>query len=168
MEDGILSKLAGEYGTPLYVYDGDMIVARSKAFKGAFHGFPSAVKCLYAVKANTSLAVLRLIRREGYGADVVSSGELDAALKSGYSPQDIIYTSNGKSMADVEAAVSAGVNITADNMSDLALVKAAGGKSIAFRVNPDVNANTHPKISTALAGSKFGLHIPGGLAYKAV
>ncbi len=168
MDDALLKRIAGEYGTPLYAYDGDLITERSRAFKAAFRDFPSQVKCLYAVKANTSLAILRLIRREGYGADVVSSGELDAALKSGYLPEDIIYTSNGKSMADVEAAVAAGVNITADNMSDLSLVKDAGGKSVAFRVNPDVNANTHPKISTALAGSKFGLHFQGDWAYRAV
>jgi diaminopimelate decarboxylase len=168
MDDSTLQKLALEYGTPLYVYDGDLIVERCRLFAGAFRDFPVMVKCCYAVKANTNLAILRLIRREGFGADIVSAGELDAALKAGFRPQDIIYTSNGKSEADMRAAVDAGVNVTADNTADIDLLKKVGGSSIAFRVNPDVGANTHPKISTALAGSKFGLHFQDDLAFNAV
>jgi diaminopimelate decarboxylase len=168
MDDDILKKLAIEHGTPLYVYDGDMIVEHCRRFKEAFNGFPLRVKCCYAAKANTNLAILRLIQRQGYGADIVSSGELDAALKAGFKPQDIIYTSNSKSRSAMMAAVSAGINITADNLADIGLLKACGGKSIAFRVNPDVNANTHPKISTALRGIKFGLHFEADMAFNAI
>ncbi|MFH1055211.1 MAG: diaminopimelate decarboxylase [Candidatus Altiarchaeota archaeon] len=168
MDDSILVKLAGKYGTPLYVYDGDLIQERCRQFMKAFEGFPVRVKCCYAVKANTNLALLKLIQGEGYGADVVSVGELDAALKSGFKPQDIIYTSNSKSEADVRATLAAGVNLTADNISEVELVKKMGGSRIAFRVNPDVNASTHQKISTALRGSKFGMHFEGDIAFKAV
>jgi len=168
MDDSLLVKLAGKYGTPLYVYDGDLVQARCRGFREAFRVFPAEVKCLYAVKANSNLAVLRLIQREGYGADVVSQGELDAALKSGFRPEDIVYTSNSKSAADLKAAVEAGVNVTVDNAAEVDMLKRAGGGRIAFRVNPDVDANTHPKISTALRGSKFGLHFEGGIALDAV
>jgi len=168
MEDALIVKLAREYGTPLYAYDGDVIVDRCRKFKEAFKGFPVAVRCCYAAKANTNLAILRLIEKEGYGADVVSTGELDACLKAGFDREDIVYTSNGKSEDDMKAAVAAGVNVTADNVSDVELFKKVGGKTIAFRVNPDVNANTHPKISTALRESKFGLHIQNDIAFKAV
>jgi len=168
MDDSALTRLAAQYGTPLYVYDGDLITARCRQFAGAFRGYPAKVKCCYALKANTNLAILRLIQREGFGADIVSAGELDAALKAGFKPQDIIYTSNGKSEADLKAAVAAGIHVTADNVADIDLLKRVGGQSIAFRVNPDVNANTHPKISTALRGIKFGLHFEDDIAYDAV
>ncbi|MFH0862549.1 MAG: diaminopimelate decarboxylase [Candidatus Altiarchaeota archaeon] len=168
MDDGLLAKLANEHGTPLYVYDGDVIVERCRRFKDAFKGFPAAVKCCYAAKANTNLAVLRIIRNEGFGADIVSSGELDAVLKAGYEPRDIIYTSNAKSESDMRAAVDAGINVTADNAADVGLFKKVGGKKLAFRVNPDVDANTHPKISTALRGIKFGLHFEEDIAYDAI
>jgi diaminopimelate decarboxylase len=168
MDDSLLIRLAGQYGTPLYVYDGDLIAERCRKFRDAFKGFPTEVKCCYAAKANTSLAILRLIRKEGFGADIVSAGELDAVLKAGYKPQDIIYTSNGKSESDMMAAVAAGIQVTADNAADVDLFKNAGGRKIAFRVNPDVDANTHPKISTALRGIKFGLHFEEDIAYTAI
>jgi diaminopimelate decarboxylase len=168
MDSRFLARLAGEYGTPLYVYDGDLIQGRCRGFKKAFSGFPVKVKCFYAVKANSSLAILRLIQREGYGADVVSVGELDAALKAGFKPGDIIYTSNSKSRDDLKAAVDAGVNITVGNTTEIRVLKEAGGRRIAFRVNPDVSAGTHPKISTALRDSKFGLHFEDDIAFNAV
>jgi diaminopimelate decarboxylase len=168
MDDSLLVRLAGEYGTPLYVYDGGLVQARCREFKGAFRDFPVEVKCCYALKANSSLALLRLIQREGYGADVVSRGELDAALKAGFRPEHIMYTSNSKCEADLQAAVEAGVNVTVDNTSEIEVLRRVGGDKVAFRVNPDVDANTHPKISTALRDSKFGLHLEGNIAYNAV
>ncbi len=161
-------ELAGEYGTPLYVYDGDNIIKQCREFKNAFKDFPAEVKCCYAAKANTNLAALTLIRREGFGADVVSRGELDAVLKAGFNAEDIVYTSNSKSRADLEAAVEAGVNVTVGNTHEIRLLKEVGGDRVAFRVNPDVGADTHPKISTALRGSKFGLHFEDDIAYDAV
>jgi len=168
MDDSTLRKLAFRHGTPLYVYDGNLIVERCRQFKKAFDGYPAKVRFCYAVKANTNLAILTLIRKQGYGADVVSGGELDAALKAGFAPDGIIYTSNSKTEGEIKAAVKAGIKITADNLADISLVKSAGGRKIAFRVNPDVEANTHPKISTALRDSKFGLHFQDDMAFKAV
>jgi len=168
MDDKTLSKLANEYGTPLFVYDGGLIQDRCREFKEAFKGFPLEVKCCYAVKANTSLALLRLIKNMGYGADIVSIGELNAALRAGFNPQDIIYTSNSKNAQDIEAAVVAQVNITVGNITEIELLKEAGGDKISFRVNPEVSADTHPKISTSLRGSKFGLHIEDDIAFNAV
>jgi len=167
MEDKLLAGLAGEHGTPLYVYDGELIRERCKAFKGAFSGLPAQIRCLYAIKANTNLAILRIIRDEGFGADIVSSGELDAAISAGFDPDMMMYTSNSKSLADMEAAIEAGVHMTVGNMTELEYFKKAGGERIAFRVNPDVDAKTHPKISTSLAGSKFGLHFSEGIAFEA-
>ncbi|MFH1403767.1 MAG: diaminopimelate decarboxylase [Candidatus Altiarchaeota archaeon] len=168
MESKLLIELVERHGTPLYVYDGDLIHARCREFRQAFECFPVKVKCCYAVKANSNLAVLRLIRGEGFGADVVSVGELDAVLKAGFSPGDVMYTSNSKSESDLKAAVDAGVNITVGNTTEIGLLKKVGGARIAFRVNPDVDAKTHPKISTSLRGSKFGLHFENDIAFNAV
>jgi diaminopimelate decarboxylase len=167
MDDAQLLDIAGRYGTPVYAYDGDYIRNQCVTFRDSFKNFPSKVKCCYAIKANTNLAILKIIRKEGFGADVVSQGELDAAIKSGFKPQDIVYTSNSKSRADIEAAVKAGVNLTVGNTHEITLVKESGGEKIAFRVNPDVDAKTHPKISTSLMGSKFGLHFEGDIAFDA-
>ncbi|MBU0763179.1 MAG: diaminopimelate decarboxylase, partial [Candidatus Altiarchaeota archaeon] len=168
MEDLHFIKLAKEYGTPLYVYDGEKIVAQCNAFKRAFEDFPVKTKFCYAVKANTNLAILSLIRRQGFGADIVSQGELDAVLKAGFKPEDIIYNSNSKSESDIRAAVSAGIKMTCGNTHEIDIVKKTGGDAIAFRVNPNVDAKTHPKISTSLMGSKFGLHFQDDIAYNAV
>ncbi|MCX6694854.1 MAG: diaminopimelate decarboxylase [Candidatus Altiarchaeota archaeon] len=168
MDDSLLKSIAGKYGTPLYVYDGDLVLERCRQFKNAFKGFPVKVKFCYAVKANTSLAILKLIQNQGFGADVVSAGELDAALNAGFKPSDIIYTSNSKSDEDIKAAVKAKINITIDNAAEIEAVEKAGGRKVAFRVNPDVDAKTHPKVSTALSGSKFGLHFTNDIAFNAV
>ncbi len=167
MQDKRFVELAKKHGTPLYVYDGDRIEAQCISFRKAFEGFPAKTKFCYAVKANTSLAILSLIRRQGFGADIVSVGELDAVLKSGFKPQDIIYNSNSKGESDIAAAIKAGVRMTCCNAEELEAVKGAGGKNIAFRVNPNVDARTHPKISTSLMGSKFGLHFQDDIAFNA-
>ena len=163
-----MKSLAKEHGTPLYVYDGDMIAQRCETFKEAFEDFPAKVRCLYAVKANSNLAVLRLIGGFGFGADIVSRGELDAVQKCGFDPDMVMYTSNSKSLEDIEEAVEAKVHVTVGNVAELEYLKKAGADRAALRVNPLVDAKTHPKISTALADSKFGLHIMGGIADQAV
>ena len=168
MEDKLLKKLAEEHETPLYVYDGYLIEQRCKEFREAFADFPVEVKCCYALKANTNLAILSLIKNQGFGADVVSTGELDACMKVGFNPADVIYNSNSKSESEIKAALDAGINLTVGNTTEIGLLKKFGGKKIAFRVNPDVQANTHAKISTALHDSKFGLHFEDDIAYNAV
>ena len=168
MDDSQLIEIAKTHGTPVYVYDGDLIVNRCKTFLDAFKGFPAKVKCCYAVKANTNLTILKIIKNMGYGADIVSLGELDAVLTAGFSREDIVYTSNSKSRSELQAAVDAKINITVGNTTEIDYLADAGGDKIAFRVNPDVDAKTHPKISTSLMGSKFGLHIEQNLALCAV
>ncbi|MBD3260607.1 MAG: diaminopimelate decarboxylase [Candidatus Altiarchaeales archaeon] len=168
MDDELLKSLAKEYGTPLYVYDADLIKHKCRAFKESFKDFPVEVKPCYAVKANTNLNVLKIIEQEGFGADVVSQGELDAVLRSGFQPANVMYTSNSKTESDLRSAVEAKVNVTVGNTDEINVFKKVGGHRIAFRVNPNVDAKTHPKISTALAGSKFGLHFMEGIAEEAV
>jgi len=172
MDDSLLLRLAKKHGTPLYVYDGDVIRSRFHAFRDAFKTRYPKVRVCYAVKANASLAVLRLLAREGAGADVVSGGELHLALAAGIKPDDIIYTSNSKTPAELEFALEAGVTVTHCNVDELdVLADIARRKKktarISFRVNPDVSPNTHPKIATGLRNTKFGLHFEDDLAFDA-
>lgn len=172
MDDRVLLKLAGKYGTPLYVYDGELIADRYRRFFDAFSRRFHNVKIFYACKANTSLAVCSLIRELGAGADVVSAGELKTAIAAGISPDEVLYTSNSKSDSDLRAALDAGVMVNVDSLEELdSLNKIASGfkakARVSFRINPSINPRTHPKIATGLKESKFGLHIQGGIALKA-
>lgn len=172
MEDKLLTELAGEYGTPLYVYDGDLIKDTFIEFRKAFEAKYSKVRVCYAVKANSSLAILRILAREGCGADIVSGGELCLVRKAGIRAKNIVYTSNSKTPSELELALDEGVTVTHGNVEELeVLAKLAGDKDkaarVAFRVNPDVSPKTHPKIATGLRNTKFGLHLEGDLAFKA-
>lgn len=172
MEDKLLTELAVEHGTPLYVYDGDLIKNTFLSFRKAFEAKYSKVRVCYAVKANSSLAILRLLAREGCGADIVSGGELYLARNAGIRAENIVYTSNSKTPSELELALDEGVTVTHGNVEELeVLAKLAGDKDkaarVAFRVNPDVSPKTHPKIATGLRNTKFGLHLEGDLAYKA-
>jgi diaminopimelate decarboxylase len=172
MDESILLRLAKEHGTPLYVYDGDMVRDRFVEFRDAFKARYPKVKVCYAVKANSSLAVLKLLAREGAGADVVSGGEIYLALKAGIKPDGIVYTSNSKTPAELELALDKGVTITHCNVDELEVLAGIARKKkktarVAFRVNPDVSPATHPKIATGLRNTKFGLHFEGDLAFEA-
>lgn len=172
MDDRLLLKLAGEYGTPLYVYDGEVVKKRYLNFKQAFSRVFGKVKVCYACKANTSLALCSLLKDMGAGADVVSAGELKTVLKVGVNPEDVIYTSNSKSTVDLQTAVEAGVTVNVDFLNELETLNQVAAKTgktarISFRVNPSVNPKTHLKIATGLRESKFGLHIEGGIALEA-
>ena len=170
MEDKLLLKLARRHGTPLYVYDGELIKDRYNRFSSAFKQLKPRI--CYAYKANTSLAICSLLRKIGAGADCVSIGEVLTALKVGVNPKDIMYTSNSKTKEELSTALEAGVNITHDNTDELetlAEIAEAKGREarVSFRVNPDINPKTHPKIATGFRGSKFGLHFENDLAFKA-
>jgi diaminopimelate decarboxylase len=172
MDDRVLLKLAGQYGTPLYVYDGELIARNYRRFFDAFSSRFHNVKIFYACKANTSLAVCSLIRELGAGADVVSAGELKTVIAAGISPDEVLYTSNSKSDSDLSVALEAGVIVNVDSLEELDSLNriASGLKTIArvsFRINPSISPRTHPKIATGLKESKFGLHIQGGIALKA-
>jgi len=150
--------LAQEYGTPLYVIDEKRIRENFRTFKSAF---PDA-DIYFAAKANWNLSILRILASEGAGADVFSDGELYAALIAGIPQEKILFNGNSKTMNELQMAIDSGVRVSVDSMdelhalSDLA-IKSGKVVDIAFRVNPDVSPDTHPKIATGLASSKFGI-----------
>ena len=153
-------RLAEEFGTPLYATDENRIRERYREFRDAFSDLKVEIK--YSCKANTSLAVLNILRQEGAGADVLSEGELHIALKVGIAPDNIIFTGNNKTDAELEKALDAGVIINLDAIHELErLEKICERKNksarISFRVNPSISPETHPHLSTGLKESKFGI-----------
>jgi diaminopimelate decarboxylase len=162
--DGVeLEALAAEFGTPLYVYSQATLEAAYDAYAEAFAGLPHRV--CYALKANSNGALLRLLRSRGAGADVVSGGELRAALRAGFAPGDIVFSGVGK--GDDELTLGLDVGIAAFNVESepelrrLSEICAARRRKarVALRVNPDVDPRSHPYISTGLRQSKFGVPI---------
>jgi len=150
--------LALRHGTPLYVIDEGRVRANYRRFAAAF---PEA-DIYYAAKANGHLAVLRILAREGAGADVFSDGELYTALLAGVRPERILFNGNSKTDAELAMACEAGVRVSVDSLDELRSLADVASRigtevEIAFRVNPDVSPFTHPKIATGLAKSKFGI-----------
>jgi diaminopimelate decarboxylase len=159
-----LEDIAGEVGTPFYCYSVAAMKSRYQAFAQAFAGLPATV--CYSVKANSNLAVLREMARHGAGADVVSGGELARALKAGMAPGKIVFSGVGKSADEIDAALEAGIaQINVESESELMMVGAPArargvDAAVALRVNPDVDADTHEKISTGKVEDKFGIDLP--------
>ncbi|MCB2206588.1 diaminopimelate decarboxylase [bacterium] len=156
-----LSRIASRVGTPTYVYNLDSIISRYRAHASAFGGLQHEV--CYAVKANPSLAILQGLAAEGAGFDVNSRGELYRALRAGADPSRITMTGVGKSQADVSDAIDAGIahfNVESASecrlISEIALKKNTVADCL-LRLNPDVEAGTHPHISTGESSHKFGL-----------
>ena len=154
-------ELAEDFGTPLYVVDEMRIRERYQEFHDAFGDYPK-VELKYAYKANTSLAVLHILRQEGAGADVLSAGEIYLALKVGLKPEQIIFTGNNKTDEELELALEKGIIINFDaihEMESLERICVAKGKKamVSFRVNPAVSPRTHPHLATGLRESKFGI-----------
>jgi diaminopimelate decarboxylase len=163
-----LADLAHDVGTPAYVYSSQAIRQNCAAYTSAFGALPHTV--CYAVKANSSLAVLALLAKEGAGFDIVSGGELYRVLKAGGDPAKIVFSGVGKTAAEVEYALESGIRgFNCESEAELALIDAKAarlGKTAGFsiRVNPDVDAVTHPYISTGLSQHKFGIAIGGAAA----
>ena len=162
-----LADLAARHGTPLYVYSAAMIRARVNAFLHAFHSIPHTL--CYSVKANSTLAILRLVVGEGSGFDVVSGGELHRVLRvSRKAPNKlkIVFSGVGKTAEEMELALRSGILLfNIESASELSLLSATATRlkkqaAVAVRVNPDVSAKTHPYISTGLHQHKFGVPIP--------
>ena len=159
-EDVPLTDIAAKAGTPVYVYSKKKLLDRARAYHTAAGG--DALVC-YAVKANSSPALLRLLRGEGLGADVTSGGELFLALHAGIPPQKIIYSGVGKRPDEIDMAISAGIgalHIESEQELDLIGRMAADlGRvaRISIRVNPNISADTHPYDSTGRLEHKFGL-----------
>jgi diaminopimelate decarboxylase len=167
-----LEGLAARHGTPLYVYSAAMIRARLNAFAHAFRSIPHTL--CYSVKANSTLAVLRLVANEGAGFDVVSGGELERVLHA--SPKaagKVVFSGVGKTAAEMELALRSGILLfNIESASELNLLSATATRlkkpaAVAVRVNPDVSAKTHPYISTGLHQHKFGVPIPEARALYA-
>lgn len=167
-----LAGLAARHGTPLYVYSAAMVRARLNAFAHAFHSIPQTL--CYSVKANSTLAILRLVAGEGAGFDVVSGGELQRVLRA--SPKaagKVVFSGVGKTAAEMELALRSGILLfNIESASELNLLSATATRlkkaaAVAVRVNPDVSAKTHPYISTGLHQHKFGVPIPEALALYA-
>lgn len=161
-EDVPLDAIADAVGTPAYVYSRATLTRHARVFRDALSILPS-VHCAFAVKSNPNLAVLKLLRNEGFGADVVSQGEMDRALAAGIPGADIVFSGVGKTAAELAAALEAGVgqfNLESEEEGiELAQIAASRGlvATAALRVNPDVEAGTHAKISTGKAENKFGV-----------
>jgi diaminopimelate decarboxylase len=159
-----LETLAARHGTPLYVYSAAMIRARLNAFAAAFHSIPHTL--CYSVKANSTLAILRLIASEGAGFDVVSGGELQRVLRvSQKAAGKVVFSGVGKTEGEMELALRLGILLfNVESASELNLLSATATRlkkraAIAVRVNPDISAKTHPYISTGLHQHKFGVPI---------
>ncbi|WHS60162.1 diaminopimelate decarboxylase [Pseudomonas sp. G2-4] len=158
-----LSAIAERFGTPTYVYSRAHIEAQYLAFADALAGMPHLV--CFAVKANSNLGVLNVLARMGAGFDIVSGGELERVLAAGGSADKIVFSGVGKTREDMRRALEVGVHCfnieSTDELERLQIVAAELGvrAPISLRVNPDVDAGTHPYISTGLKENKFGIAI---------
>ena len=150
-------------GTPVYVYSSAAILERYRAYDSAFGQFPHQI--CYAVKANSNVSVLGLLAQAGSGFDIVSGGELFRVLKAGGDPAKVVFSGVGKTADEIEYALESGIHgFNCESEAELVLIEALASRRgvqarIALRVNPDVDAATHPYISTGLREHKFGIDI---------
>ena len=163
-----LARVAERYGTPCYVYSRAVLTETYRAFDAAFDGRDHLV--CYAVKANSSLAVLNVLARLGSGFDIVSGGELARVLAAGGNPRKIVFSGVGKTAEEMRKALMAGIlcfNVESESeLMRLEAVAAQCGRTaaLALRVNPDVDPRTHPYIATGLRQNKFGIPYEDALA----
>jgi len=156
-----LSRLAHEHGTPLFVYSKAAMLEALAAYKRGLSGRKHLI--CYAMKANSSLAILQTLVREGCGLDIVSGGELERALAAGVDPAKVIFSGVGKTRAEMRRALEVGIGcFNVESIAELdVLDEVARGMGlrapVSLRVNPNVDAKTHPYISTGLKGNKFGI-----------
>jgi diaminopimelate decarboxylase len=170
--DGVsLAVIAAAEGTPLYVYSAATLRERYRAIDQAFGGYTHTLH--YALKANSTLAVVRLLRELGSAVDANTVWEVEVARKAGFQPSEIVFTGVGKSPAELECAVSLGVKaINVESAGELARVEAIASRlgrtaRVAVRVNPDIDAKSHPHISTGLKINKFGVPLDDARALLA-
>lgn len=160
-EEVSFSELAEEFGTPLYVYSKNQIVGNFRAVRKPLEGLDHVV--CYALKANSNPAILSLLAGEGAGADVVSGGELYLALKAGFPPDKIAFAGVGKMEEEIEYALNNDIFIfnaeSTQELQVISLVASRLGKkaTVGLRVNPDIDAQSHPYITTGLKENKFGI-----------
>jgi diaminopimelate decarboxylase len=158
-----VERIAAQAGTPVYIYSASAIRGRFREYDEALAGVPHRV--CYAVKANGNLSVLRLLAKEGAGFDIVSGGELFRVTKAGGEAEGVVFAGVGKTRDEIEMALEAGIHsFNCESEAEIALIAALAARlgkqaSVAVRVNPDVDAETHPYISTGLKEHKFGINI---------
>jgi len=156
-----LASLAQAHGTPLFVYSQAAMLDALGSYQRALAGRPHLI--CYAMKANSTLAVLQTLVRAGCGLDIVSAGELERALAAGVAPEKIIFSGVGKTRDEMQRALAVGIGcFNVESAAELdvldAVAQAAGVRApVSIRVNPNVDAQTHPYISTGLKGNKFGI-----------
>ena len=156
-----LAPIAAAEGTPLYVYSAALLRERYRDLDAAFAGYPHAIH--YALKANSTLALARVLRALGSAADANSVWEIEVARRAGFAPREIVFTGVGKSPAELECALAMDVKaINVESAGELGRVEAIAARihrvaRIAVRVNPDIDARSHPHISTGLKINKFGV-----------
>jgi diaminopimelate decarboxylase len=155
--------VAAKVGTPFYLYSSATLSHHYRVFDGAFEGFPHVV--CFAVKANGNLAILRLLAKQGAGADIVSGGELHRAITAGVDPGKIVYSGVGKRPEEIRAALRAGILLfNVESSMELGEINRIAGRMrlkarVGLRINPDIDPKTHPYISTGLKKNKFGIDI---------
>lgn len=158
-----LADIAKAAGTPVYVYSSGIILNNYRAYDEAFETLDHTI--CYAVKANSSLGILSLLAEAGSGFDIVSAGELFRVLQAGGDPKKVVFSGVGKTASEVEYALCKGIHsFNCESEAELALIDALAGRlgikaDFAVRVNPDVDAATHPYIATGLRDHKFGIDI---------
>jgi len=167
-----VSRLASEFGTPLYVYDRETIVSQFRSLRAAFASRFPKLRIHYALKANGNGALLAVLRAEGAAPEVVSLGEIVMAVRAGWAGDEILFTSSSKGPEEIAKAVEIGAVLNVDSRDELeqaATSAAAAGKRvrISFRINPGVDPHTLHHINTGIPEAKFGLHLDGGLARAA-
>jgi len=162
--DGVpLSAIAESAGTPTYVYSAATLRARYRAIDDAFAGYPHRLH--YALKANSAFALVRLLGKAGSAVDANSIWEIELARRAGFDPADIVFTGVGKSDEELECAVPLGLRaINVESAGELARVEAIATRRgvaarVAIRINPDIDARSHPHISTGLRINKFGVPV---------
>ncbi|MCG5494952.1 diaminopimelate decarboxylase [Ectothiorhodospira variabilis] len=166
-EDVSLESLAQAHGTPLYVYSRATLERHWKAFDDALGNHPHLV--CYAVKANSSLAVLNVLARLGAGFDIVSGGELERVLRAGGDPGRVVFSGVGKQVGEMRRALQVGIRcFNVESVAELERLNREAGAlgmiaPVSIRVNPDVDAGTHPYISTGLKENKFGVDVEDAL-----
>ncbi|MBV7388488.1 diaminopimelate decarboxylase [Pasteurellaceae bacterium TAE3-ERU1] len=158
-----ISALAREFGTPLYVYSKATLVRHFRAFDDAFGTHPHLI--CYAVKANSNIAILNQLANLGAGFDIVSLGELERVLAAGGEPHKVVFSGVAKTAEQIARALALGIRcFNVESLPELELINTVAGKMgkiapISLRVNPDVDAKTHPYISTGLKENKFGISV---------
>ncbi len=163
-----VADIARKVGTPFYLYSHNTLRRHFRVFDDAFAQVPH-LTC-FAMKANSNLAVLRIFIKEGGGVDIVSGGELYRSLQAGVDPAKVVYSGVGKRMDEIEYALTAGILLfNVESLQELEVINRCAGRlkvkaGISLRVNPDVDPETHPYISTGMKENKFGIDVEEALA----